>query len=102
MPNTSTILLIAAVLVLCGILCAVSFKFSYKNPWLGFAIGLVLGPLGFLLALAIFVLGRSSTPDNTGTFAPPRRSRAHRQRTPEPTGAFSLHPKHKEGQDEKT
>jgi hypothetical protein len=89
MSQTSIIILTAGGLLLCGVLCAASFRASGKRWWPGLLLGVVLGPVGLLVVAAMHMVGRSRYPDNTGTFASPGAGRDRRRGAPEETGTFA-------------
>ena len=89
MSRTFIIVLVITGLASCGALCAASFKAQGRSPRLGFVLGAALGPLGLFITIAMYVVGRSSYPENTGTFASPHIERLKRYEAPEGTGTFA-------------
>jgi len=90
-----SIYLIAGGLLSCGVLCALSFRALGRNPWLGLLLGTALGPFGLLAAAAMYMVGRSRFPENTGTFASPQDRRRKGRGAPDGTGTFA--PYHRRG-----
>ena len=82
-------ILIAAGLIFCGLLSALAFKVSGRSQWLGLALGVVLGQLGLLVSVGIYIAGGSRYPDDTGTFASPRTGLDKRRFAPRETGTFA-------------
>jgi hypothetical protein len=75
-------ILTAAGLIFCGLLSALAFKASGRSQWQGLALGVVLGPVGLLVAVCMYMTGGPRYPDDTGTFAPPHDGLAERRFAP--------------------
>jgi hypothetical protein len=83
------VILIAAGLMFCGLLSALAFKASGRSLWPGLALGAVLGPVGLLIAVGLYMTGGPSYPDNTGTFATPHAGPDKKRFAPQGTGTFA-------------